>query len=113
MGRRQADQIVFLLDFRFPEPGVERIVSFDTDRAAPMRRALAGESGTMIGPDYRGVSVMAAYEPVSELQLGLVAKMDLSEVQAPFFRTAGMAAGVASLVVLLGAILGRWAHHDR
>ncbi|MBW2288522.1 MAG: hypothetical protein JRG80_14970, partial [Deltaproteobacteria bacterium] len=25
MGRRQADQIVFLLDFRFPEPGVERI----------------------------------------------------------------------------------------
>ena len=105
MGIRQGEQILFLMDFRFPESGVGRIVPLDADHAAPIRRALAGESGWLIGPDYRGVLVMAAYEPVRELRLGLVAKVDLSEVRAPFLGTAGTAAGVALLVVVLGAIL--------
>ena len=105
LGKREEDKIIFLMDFRFPGEGVRRVVPLTTDRAEPMRRALAGESGWIIGPDYRGVAVLAAYEPVHELQIGLVAKLDMSEVRAPFLRTSGLAIGVALVIVLLGAAL--------
>ena len=56
----------------------------------------------MIGLDYQGHTVLAAYEPVSELNLGIVAKIDLSEIRAPFIRAGFTAAAVAFLVVLAG-----------
>jgi len=105
LGRREGDKISFLMDFRFPAEDVKRLVPLTTERAEPMRRALAGESGWTIGPDYRGVSVLAAYEPVHELELGLVAKMDLSEVRAPFLSASGLAIAVALAIVMLGAML--------
>ena len=105
LGRREGDTISFLMDFRFPEEGVKKRVPLTTERAEPMRRALAGESGWIIGPDYRGVDVLAAYEPVHELQLGLVAKMDMSEVRAPFLSASALAIGVALVIVMLGAML--------
>jgi PAS domain S-box-containing protein len=66
-----------------------------------MRRALLGRSGTVVGLDYRGEVVMAAHEPVAELELGIVAKIDLSEIRAPFLK-AGLIAGFISVLVILG-----------
>ena len=42
----------------------------------------------MIGPDYRGEIVMAAHEPLMELGLALVAKIDMEELRAPFVKAA-------------------------
>jgi len=72
LARREGDLIVFLLrhrhlDFTSPEP-----VLFNSENAEPMRRALLGESGTVVGLDYRGEIVLAAHEPVAELELGIV-----------------------------------------
>jgi len=97
--------IVFVLGHRHqtvehPEP-----VPFDSELAEPMRRALLGESGTVVGLDYRGERVVAAHEPVAELDLGIVAKIDLAEVQAPFKKAGLAAAGFAVFVVFAGAIL--------
>lgn len=105
LGRRRGDQIEFLSDFRFAEAATRKVVPFDTDRAAPMRRALNKESGWMIGPDYRGEPVLAAFEPIGELGLGLVAKLDMREVRAPFMRAAAIAPGIAALAVLVGGFL--------
>jgi two-component system, cell cycle sensor histidine kinase and response regulator CckA len=100
LAQREGDSIVFILRHRHgavdrPEP-----VAFDAHLAEPMRRALQGLSGTVIDIDYRGETVVAAYEPVAELDLGIVAKIDLSEIRAPFIRV-GITAAIAALVVIL------------
>lgn len=105
VGRRKGNQIEFLTNFRFPGDGVRRTVPLDTQRAAPMRRALNNESGWMIGLDYRGQEVLAAYEPIGDLDVGLVAKVDMREVRAPFFRAAGAALGIAALAIIIGGFL--------
>ncbi len=77
--------------------------------AEPMRRALRGESGTLIGLDCRGTRVLAAYEPVRipGHRIGLVAKVDLAEIRRPYWVAAGVGAGSAGVLVLLGGFLIR------
>jgi PAS domain S-box-containing protein len=105
LGQRRGDKIQFLSEFRFKETGPRKLVPLDTDRAAPMRRALSQERGWMIGPDYRGERVLAAFEPIEELDLGLVAKLDMTEVAAPFMKAAATALGIAAVVVIIGGLL--------
>jgi diguanylate cyclase (GGDEF)-like protein/PAS domain S-box-containing protein len=69
-----------------------------------MQRALNGQSGTMVGKDYREVKVLAAYEPVGVFGWGLVAKIEYAELEAPFIR-AGIHSAVFGLLVIL---LGMW-----
>ena len=100
MARLENDRIVWLLEDRPSVSFSESIL------AEPMRRALAGETGAMRGLDYRGETVIAAYEPVSVLDVGIVAKIDLEQVQAPFVRTASLLALLA--LVLSGFALWRF-----
>lgn len=51
-----------------------------------MNQALHGYSGVMSDFDYKGVEVIAAYEPVSNLGWGVVAKTDLNQLRAPYIR---------------------------
>ncbi len=105
LARREGDQIVFLLSHRHYDLGNPKPIPFSSQWGESMRRALSGLSGTVIGLDYRGVEVLAAYEPVAEFDWGIVAKIDLAEVRAPFVR-AGIITGCAGLaMVLVGAVL--------
>lgn len=101
LARREGDTIRFLMRHG---GGVSENVGelpFADQRAEPMHRALEGLSGSMVGLDYDGVEVLAAYEPVDVLDLGIVTKVDMSEVRSPFVR-----AGLLTLMISLGLVGG-------
>ena len=102
LAKQEKDQIVFLVSHRHSDLAQPRPVPITGSYAEPMRLALQGKSGTIIGMDYRGVTVLAAYEPVAELNLGIVVKIDLNEVQAPFIKVGLLVTGITFILVLFG-----------
>jgi two-component system sensor kinase FixL len=105
LARREGDQIKFELSRRHLRSQTSQTIPFQGQWAEPMRRALAGHSGVTTGLDYRGVEVLAAHEPISILNLGLVAKMDTSEIRKPFIRAASLAFGLTILVIFVASRL--------
>jgi len=88
LASKEKGQIVFILRHRHYDLDNPKPVPWESDLAEPMRLALSGKSGTIVDIDYRGEKVLAAYEPVAELNLGIVAKIDLAEIRAPFEKAA-------------------------
>jgi len=105
LSKREEDRIVFLLSHRHLDLQNPLPVPFNSNLAQPMQRALSGKSGTMIGLDYRGEKVLAAYEPVKELDLGIVVKIDLSEIRQPFIRAGIISSAIGMVTLLIGAAL--------
>jgi PAS domain S-box-containing protein len=73
--------------------------------AGPMQQALLGGSGKIIAYDYRGEVVLAGYEIIPSLNYGVVTKMNLNEIQAPFFEAAWISLLVAAILISLGGYL--------
>ena len=105
LARLEGDHIVFLLSHRHFDLDQPKPVPMGGVKAEPMRRALSGKSGSIIALDYRSETVVAAYEPVAELGLGLVAKVDLQEVRAPFIRAGLLAISITFILVFAGAAM--------
>jgi len=104
LSKREGDNIIFLLSHRHYDRNNPKPVPFSSKLAEPMRRALSGRSGTVVGLDYRGEKVLAAYEPVGVLGLGIVAKIDFSEIRAPFIKAA-LTSGLLGVVFILAGAL--------
>ncbi len=105
LAQMEGGDIAFLLPtrkrgFRVPEP-----VPAGSDRGGPMQLALEGGSGTVIAVDHSGARVLAAYEWLPFLEMGLVAKIDLAEIWEPFVAAGIASAGVAALLILVGVLL--------
>jgi two-component system, chemotaxis family, sensor kinase Cph1 len=107
LARLDGDEIVFLLTHREQGLRDRTALPLSTELAEPMRRALSGESGTLTGLDYRGETVIAAFDPVDipGMTLGIVAKVDLAEVRGPFARAGFMSLGGSFLLVLAGILV--------
>jgi len=105
LGERVGDELVYLLParklgFQLPSP-----VSLTAKEAGPMEAAVNGESGTMIDLDYSGDRVLAAFEWLPFLEMGLVTKIDVAEINGPFYRAALLTALLALIAILTGAAL--------
>ena len=105
LARRHSDEIQFMLAHRHPQnPSTQRI-PFEGHWAEPMRRALSGNSGIVEALDYRGIEVLAAYEPLSFLGMGLVAKIDTAEIRKPFINAALITLGLTLLIIFIASRL--------
>lgn len=100
-------KIHFLLRHRHGKADKMDSIPFkDSKLAEPMRRALNGLSGAFVGLDYRGVEVLAAYTPIQNLNWGIVAKVDLSEIKEPYKQEIIYAIlGALFLIIIGGSII--------
>ena len=103
LAKRDGDKIVFVMRHRHHYLEKYLSIPFDSNLAQPMRNALSGISGSGIELDYRGVEVLAAYEPVNEINIGIVAKMDLDEIRHPFVIAGIKATILATIVIVIGS----------
>lgn len=78
---------------------------YRNDVRLPMWYALEGQRGTVVAPDYRGVMVVAAYTPVSELGLGLVRKIDAEKMFQPIRAAVWQAIAVIAIIGTLAVLL--------
>jgi two-component system sensor kinase FixL len=102
MAERQGDT-VNILSYEYETPP-QALVAWEALGDGPMRRALEGQFGSMIGPAWDGHTIIAAYAPVLELNVGLVASIHMSELRQPFIRAGLIGSGIAVLLVGLGAL---------
>lgn len=105
LAERQGNNIVFLLNHRHDDIYQLKPVPLNSKLAEPSRLALSRKSGSIVGLDYRGVLVLAAYEHIQELNWGIVAKIDMSEVRAPFIKAAALSAFLGIFAIIIGTIL--------
>ncbi|MDH5773051.1 MAG: PAS domain-containing protein, partial [Rhodospirillaceae bacterium] len=73
----------------------------------PMQMALAGKSGEIIAIDYKGNEVLASFAPVSILDIGLVAKIDTSEIYQPFIVSGGIIIILTTIMIGIGVYASR------
>lgn len=102
VARNDGGQIAWLVPHWDLDAEAMRATHSSAKLAEPMRRALSGESGTVIGLDYRGERVLAAYRSIPEIDGGAVAKIDIAEINAPFLQAAEFAVALAALFVAFG-----------
>jgi two-component system, LuxR family, sensor kinase FixL len=104
VARLEGDRMVYIVTERDGDqhPGALPLLG---SLGEPMRRALEAQTGTMIGPDYRGVTVLAAHQPVQGLGWGIVAKIDLAEVRRPFVRAAALGAVLALFAIIVATMM--------
>ena len=105
LAQRDGERIRFLLSHRHGDSKTPSSIPFSGLWAEPMRRALNGRSGVIKGLDYRGVEVIAAYEPMAILGLGLVAKIDLEEIRRPFIHAGLTALTLTVLIIFIASRL--------
>ena len=105
LAQKREDQIVFLLPVRSKGFQIPVPISFEGDLAGPMRLALSRKSGVVRALDHSGTEVLAAFEYLPFLELGLVAKIDRSEILTPFIRAAQVSGAIALVAIIIAALL--------
>ena len=105
LAHKVGEQIVFLLREDLPPARQVDSIAANSHLAEPMRRAIAGQSGIIEGLDYQGRTVLAAFEPIAIHHLGLVAKIDLAEIQAPFYTVLRQVIAISVVIITLSGFL--------
>ena len=77
-------------------------------QALPMKYALQGKVGVTSAKDYRRENVVAAYAPIGKLGLGMVLKIDQSELYSPITGQLKFIIPLLTALVLVGMLLMRW-----
>jgi len=109
---RRGDQIVALNNLRHrPNAAFQPLMPFDPpegEEPHPSQKAARGLSGGAITTDYRGEPVVAIWDYLPNLRLGLVLKIDRAEIFGPVNRllqASVCVGGLTLLIVCVAALL--------
>lgn len=76
-------------------------------RSLPMFAALDGKKGALITNDYKNSHVLAAYSPLASTDLGIVLKIDVSEIYMPVLKSFLTTIPIIILAMFAGILLLR------
>jgi PAS domain S-box-containing protein len=114
--RGEGESVVFLNELRHVKNTAMKLRRPLADPLLPAAiAARTAKSGTVHGRDYRGVEVLAAFQPVAGTDWHLIAKLDYDEVMAPLWQLATWVALLAvAAVIAIGWVLRRlWMQQQR
>lgn len=84
VAKQIGDEIVFMAPTRHdPDAALQRRLKIGARQLGGLQEAARGQSGTAIETDYRNLCTLAAWQPVPELDWGLLVKIDCDEARAP------------------------------
>ena len=114
--RREGKDVLYLNDLRHQTNAALALRLPLTRAEVPAVRAALGQTGIMAGVDYRGVPGLSAVQAVPDSPWFMVAKVDMSEVDAPL-RKRFWEMIILLIVLIFGAGGGvgmiRWRQHVR
>jgi len=104
---QKSDSAFFMLDhLRFgisnPKP-----IGLNSKKGAPIQFALKKNTGFIQGLDYNGDMVLAYCDYIPELKWGIVTKIDIEEVNKPFYQAFGYSILAAIILVVTGVFIFR------
>lgn len=106
VGKIVSDHVVFMAPTRHdPNAALQRRIALGDPFARPIQDGASGLTGAARRDDYRGETVLAAWNRVPHLEWGLVAKRDRAEVMTPVARTRNLLVATAILLALLATFL--------
>jgi len=113
LGRKEGSDIIFLLQHRHfalgsqgqPASKTPKPIPLISKLAKPMQLALSGKSGTVAGFDYRGEKVLAAYSPIPEINIAIIAKIDIAEIRRPYLWAMALISAFGVVIVGAGLFL--------
>lgn len=110
--RRENQDVLYLNPLRHMPDAAFRLRRPLNSPDLPAANALRGQSGLIIGNDYRGIPVLAVFRPIPDTSWVLGAKMDQSEVYTAMRSQSfliSLTLGTLLLATLSGTmLLGRW-----
>ncbi|MBF0623131.1 MAG: sensor histidine kinase [Magnetococcales bacterium] len=80
-------------------------LSYKSPKVESMRRALNGQSGTMISIDRNNTPVLVGYEPLPSMDMALIGEIELEEIRKPFYQTGRVIAVISFFVIFIGSII--------
>jgi len=101
---RVGDEAVIIAPLRFdPDAAFKRRVAIGSELAVPVQKAVQGGTGIGVFRDYKGHEVLSIIKYLSGFRLGIVVKMDTSEIFAPADKLRNTLL-IASLILLVMVI---------
>ena len=107
LAAKENDIIRAVNPLRHDSGGFLKTLEHDESSHQSMNSALQGESGELREPDYRGIDTLNAYRsvPIDHAVLGLLVKMDNTEIFAPVERLNRTIFYVGSILLILSSIV--------
>ena len=106
--RKEAEQLVVLICHH--HRGLKKCdpLNFKSDFSELRDSILLEQAGVIKTLDYRNTWVLAAYEPVSVFNLGIIVKTDINEIRAPFVQVALITVVISLLILGVSHFIFLW-----
>ncbi|MBI5542222.1 MAG: PAS domain S-box protein [Bacteroidia bacterium] len=104
-GYIENDSIHFLKGLKKVKNQKKFTLPIGSEKAIPMQLALSGKNGLVKSEDYMGDKVFAAYHYIPELKLGVVAKIEQSEINQSYLEIIIITIIIGLIMVLLSSFI--------